>query len=182
MEPFDLLLKNSLVVLAAPHAARDRATALVAQLSSRGSVTVLDNGNRFQPYRLARLIRSYTRQIEQAANRVFVRRAFTCYQTLALLESTPGLSAPCVVLDLLATFYDENIAEKETARVFNACVREIKRLTESGPMVITLAPPRLEQRAFLLEEVYRIADEVVFESLPSVEPAHKQLGLFSEVA
>lgn len=179
METQYSLTRNSLVVLAARHAAREETTALVARLSLSGGVTVLDNGNRFQPYLLARLIRSHTREVEKAANRVFVRRAFTCYQTLALLETTPGMNAPCVILDLLANFYDENIAEKETDRVFNASLREVKRLMESGPVAVTLAPPRIAQRAYLMERVYEIADQVIFDAPEKAVEQPKQLGLFS---
>jgi len=179
MEALHSFTKNNLIVLAAKHAARDQATDLAAQLALGGSVTVLDNGNRFQPYELARSIRKLTRDIERTAGRVFIRRAFTCYQTLALLESTPSLSAPYLILDLLANFYDENITEKEINRVYNACAREVLRLKHGAPVVVTLAPPRLEQRGYLLERVYELAEKVVMELPEAPLTAHRQLNLFS---
>lgn len=179
MEALHSLTKNNLIVLAAKHAARDQATELAAQLALSGSVTVLDNGNRFQPYELARAIRKLTRDVERTAGRVFIRRAFTCYQTLALLESTPSLSAPYLILDFLANFYDENITEKEIARVYNACTREVLRLKHGAPVVVTLAPPRLEQRGYLLERVYALAEKVIVELPESPLAAHHQLDFFS---
>ncbi len=161
---------GQLVVFCGRHAAREQATAAIAALALRGPVTVLDNGNRFQPYRVARLLRMETTQVEQAAQRLAVRRAFTCYQTMALLESTPSLREPYVVLDLLATFFDEGVRPQECLRIVAACLRELDRLKARAPILLTLAPPRLDERAFLLEEVFSAADRVLFEqdSLPAL--------------
>ena len=63
---------------------------ITAQLALRGEVTVLDGGNRFQAYPVAHLIRRQTPDVRAAAERLFIRRAFTCYQMLALLENTPS--------------------------------------------------------------------------------------------
>ena len=48
--------------------------------------------------------------------RIFIRRAFTCFQMQALLDNTPSLPQPHIILDLLATFYDEQVPEREINR------------------------------------------------------------------
>ena len=66
-----------------------------------------DGGNRFSAYQVAGMIRRKTVHVESAARRLFIRRAFTCYQMVSLLEDTPAIpTQPYLILDLLATFYD----------------------------------------------------------------------------
>jgi len=76
-----------------------------AQAGEHAGVHVLDGGNRFNGYTLARA--ACGRQ--EILNRITVARAFTCFQMLALLESTPASDGPFVILDLLRTFYDESV-------------------------------------------------------------------------
>jgi hypothetical protein len=60
---------------------------LIARLGAQAALHVLDAGNRFNAYRVARLAGGRT----EVLDRITVARAFTCYQVLALLESTqPG--------------------------------------------------------------------------------------------
>jgi len=82
-----------LIVLYARHAACQESATLAAELALLGSVTVLDGGNRFVPYRVAQLL----------------RRAFTCYEMNSLLADTPALQQPCLILDLMNTFYDDHV-------------------------------------------------------------------------
>ena len=72
----------------------------------RGPVTVLDGGNRFNAYLVARGARGQTELLE----RITVSRAFTCYQMLTLLETTHPLPRPILILDLLNTYYDESVS------------------------------------------------------------------------
>jgi hypothetical protein len=166
MDILPTLNTGALIVICAPHAAAEPASILASELTLRGSLTVLDGGNRFQPYRVAHLLRERTVDVERAAKRLFIRRAFTCYQMLALLEGTPGPSQPILLLDLLAGFYDEQIHLPEAARILETCQRHIERLCQPGPMVITLAPPKLPERALLLEQVCARADRVLVQDEP----------------
>jgi len=88
---------------------------VMAELALRGPLTILDGGNRFPAYHLIRLIRGRTPDPSAVLQHTFVRRAFTCYQMLVLLEGTPALSQPYILLDLLATFYDEQVLCRKSA-------------------------------------------------------------------
>lgn len=167
-----VLQTGRLIVLYAPHAARDESASLAAELALRGAVTVLDGGNRFLPYRVAHLLRRKTADVTAASNRLFIRRAFTCYEMNSLLAETPALHQPCLILDLLNTFYDDHVPGYEADRLLKSCLRQIQRLGLSAPVVVTLAPPLVEERAFLVEQVCASADEVFIlkadlSSLPS---------------
>ena len=176
MDILPTLHTGALIVVCAPHAAREPVALLSAELAGGGPLTVLDGGNRFQPYRVAQLLRQQTTQVDSAAKRLFIRRAFTCYQMLALLEDTPALRQPYIILDLLATFYDEHVNEREARRLLDKCLLEVERLVRFAPLVVTLAPPLVAERAFLLELVCARAERVVMPEMPLATPC--QLVLF----
>jgi len=176
MDLLPVLKKGGLVVVAAPHAARDGMSVLAAKLALRGPLTVLDGGNRFAAYQVARHLRLETVDIASAAGRLFIRRAFTCYQMVTLLESTPSLCQPYLVLDLLATFYDDHVPAHEAGRLLEVCLRQVERLLNTAPVVIALAPPLVPERAFLIERVCERADQVLTYEPPAA--AASQPALF----
>jgi len=166
MELLPALYHGALLVVCAPHAAREPAARLTAELALQGSVTVLDGGNRFQPYRVAQLLRQKTVEVNRAAKRIFIRRAFTCTQMLALLENTPSFRQPYLLLDLLGTFYDDHIPAHEARRLLDCCLRQVERLGQFAPVVVTLAPPLVPERAFLVELVCARAERVLTQDVP----------------
>jgi hypothetical protein len=166
MDIISTLHINSLTVVCAHHAAREQVSALIAELALHGSLTVLDGGNRFQPYRVVQLLRQKTAQIDSVAKRLFIRRAFTCYQMLALLEDTPALGQPYIILDLLAGFYDDHVNEHEARRLLEACLNQVERLRQLAPVVVTLAPLMVAERAFLVEMVCARAERVLVQETP----------------
>lgn len=174
MDMLPSLHKASLIVVSSRTAASEQVAALSAELALRGPVTVLDGGNCFPFYRFARLIRAKTFEGAAAAKQLFIRRAFTCYQMLELLESSPALNQPYLVLNLLSTFYDEQIPEREVRRLLDACLLQVNRLCLAAPVLISLAPLRLPDRAFLMEQICQRADQsfIVDEPAPKfVQPA-----------
>jgi len=176
MEPLPIPLPRNLTVLAAPIPAGEPVSQLLAELALHGPLTVLDGGNCFPAFRLLRHLHFRTPDSEAASARILVRRAFTCYQMLALLEGTPELPQPCIVLVLLATFYDEQIVEREIQRLLANCLRELERLARLAPLLVTLSPPRAQTRAALVEQVCARADRLYLPELPS--PATVQPALF----
>jgi len=176
MDILPTLRSGSLTVVYAAHAARDEVSHVISQLALRGPVAVLDGGNRFQAYRIGQLLRQHTTDIHSAAKRLFIRRAFTCYQMLALLEDTPALPHPYIILDPLATFYDENVRPHEALRLLEACLNQIDRLCHAAPVAVTLGPPILEERAFLIQKVCDRAGNLFTEKIPA--PGASQPELF----
>ena len=176
MELLPVLQTGRLIILCAPHAARDESATLAAELALRGTVTVLDGGNRFLPYRVAYLLRRKTVNVTAASNRLFLRRAFTCYEMNSLLAVTPTLRQPYLILDLLNTFYDDHVPAHEAARLLKSCLGQIHRLRLSAPVVVTLAPPLTDERAFLIEQVCASADYLL--NLTPPTPSISQPLLF----
>ena len=175
MEILPVLKIGKLIVLYTPDAARTESMTLIAELGLRGAVTIMDGGNRYRPYQVVRLLRRKTVDISTAANRLFSRRAFTCYEMNTLLSSTPSLNQPYLILDLLNTFYDDHVPAYEADRLLKSCLAQIQRLGLSGPVVVTLASPLAEERGFLLEQVCQQADEVMIQEAPvcqHTQPSH----------
>jgi hypothetical protein len=175
MDILPVLKIGKLIVLYAPDAACAESMTLIAELGLRGAVTIMDGGNRYRPYQVATLLRRKTVDISTAANRLFSRRAFTCYEMNTLLSSTPSINQPYLILDLLNTFYDDHVPTYEACRLLESCLGQIQRLVLSGPVVVTLAPPLVDARDFLLERVCRQADEVIFKEAPVCQPTQPSL-------
>jgi hypothetical protein len=100
---------------------------VIARLAQAGSLRVFDGGNRFNAYLVARAVHGRA----EVLNRITISRAFTCYQMLSLLESTPAVPIPFVILDLLSTFYDESVQAWERKRLLRACIKHLERLAGS---------------------------------------------------
>lgn len=106
---------------------------LAADLAARGPLLVLDGGNRFNAYPVARRLSG-----TNALAHLRVARAFTCFQMLALLQTTETAGAPLLVLDPLATFNDENVPASERQYTFRRCVEELARLSRHRAVGIGL--------------------------------------------
>jgi len=157
--------KKKLIIVCAHNAARDQVSALTAELALHSAVTVLDGGNRFPAYQTVRMLRRLTPDIVAAAKRILIRRAFTCHQMLELLESTPALPQPYIVLDLLASFYDENVPLPEVNRLLDRSLIQLDRLKLAAPIVVTLGHPQLK-RSCMHEKVRSRGDQVIDIDIP----------------
>lgn len=171
------LRTGTLTIALAPHSAGEIMAALIAELALRGPVTVLDAGNRFMAYRIAQLIRHRSLDVEQISKRIILRRAFTCYQAVSLLEGTHAFPHPHIILDLLQTFHDDQVFVPESRRLLNTCLKEIDRLRFVAPVAISLAPAPVSGKQFLVDDLCAQADEV-FVPTEALRIEEEQLVLF----
>ena len=139
--PLGQAREDSLVLIIAPHAGMPLMVELAARLALNDSVRVLDGGNRFNVYPVAQAVRRITPRLEETLSRISLARAFTCYQMLTLLEESPVQSTPTLVLDLLATFLDENVRLDESRRLLQLAIIQLQRLSQSAPLVVSVKPP-----------------------------------------
>jgi len=152
LAPLDFSSENALVLVIAPHAGLPLLVELVARLAINGHVRVLDGGNRFNIYPVAQAVRRLSPRLEETLARISLARAFTCYQMLTLLEETPTQSAPTLVLDLLATFMDENVPLGESSRLLQLAITQLERLSQAAPLIVGVKPldPAAAERTPLL--------------------------------
>lgn len=159
MNELTLPLPNRLLLIVAGHAAAAPMLELSAALAHSGPLRVVDGGNRFNVYAVARAARRRSANLRALLERIHLARAFTCHQMLTLLAGLPTAPHPTLVIDLLATFYDESVPQAESAHLLRACLLHLRRLSAAAPLVISARPPaqaaadRLPLLRFLQENV-----------------------------
>lgn len=126
--------KISLVV--APRGVVQSLMTLLAALALRGKVIVIDGGNCFDGYALARALRRQTQQFQAALKQVWLSRAFTCYQMVAMLSKLPLDGTPVIVLDILATFLDENVHFNKRQQLLDNSLGFLRHISEKAPVAI----------------------------------------------
>lgn len=181
MDALTFPLSNRLMVFTAPHAASVLMLELSARLSAVGELRVLDGGNRFNVYPVARAVRRYTSDLTASLGRICLSRAFTCYQMAALLAETPADGLPTLVIDLLAAFHDDNVRLSESQRLLAGCIFHLKRLSQFAPVVVSV---KLPSRLCVEKEVLADALQAAAGGYWQLEalPAPKTLTLWGEEA
>lgn len=160
--------------------ARALLTGLTA-LAARGrAVRLLDGGNRFDGYFVARLARRLSANPRAVLRRIRLSRAFTCFQLLELIENTPASRDPLFILDLLATFYDESVPLRDSERLLARAITHLKRLAAEGPVVVGAREPRLlvKERWALLDRLLIASDAAWLLRAPPELEAPRQPRLF----
>lgn len=137
-----------------------------AVLALQAPVRVLDCGNRFNVYQIARLVRRQTPLVSQTLDRISVARAFTCYQVVSLLEQTAVTPEPKIIINLLSTFYDENVSLTEAHRLLAIVIGRLKEMRRLAPILISLQAPPQPQRTTLVTAVCNIADHLLLQEPP----------------
>jgi hypothetical protein len=157
-------IPGDLLLVIAPHAGGAIMWELIARLACRGAVRLLDGGNRFDVYRcnlaVGHALGGQTGDLPAVLERIRLARAFTCYQLVALLKDTPTEPVPTLVLDLLSTFYDENVSTVESLRLLQDCLAHLQRLNRLAPVAISVRPGPPESRPELLEALLGVAGQV----------------------
>lgn len=181
MDALSLPLSNHMLLVVGTRAVSDAMLDLTARMALRKpsgvcSIRVVDGGNLFNAYEVARAIcRQMTAQAEAsqgpgygdlsmdgALRRIHLSRAFTCYQMVTLLEGTPLDATPTCLLDLLSSFYDEAVRLEESQRLLQVCLAAIRRLSDQAPVIVSIRPvePRHADRACLFESLQAAAGQV----------------------
>ncbi len=178
IQPFPIPKPGSISLLVAPKTISQTLMEMTAALALKGTVLVIDGGNRFDGYGLARALRRRTAQIQAALKQVWLSRTFTCYQMAAVLADLPLNNMPIIILDMLSTFYDENIPLTKRQCLLNNSLNHLNQISQHAPVAIWARPdgtPNASSSDFLTALLERAHEIWELESLPP--PAH-QLPLF----
>lgn len=151
---------------------------MLASLALRGRVIVVDGGNCFDAYALARALRRHTHEIQPALQAIKLSRAFTCYQMVAMLAELPVDGTPLIVLDLLATFLDENVKFSKRQRMLESSLNLLRCISEGSPVAVwARAHPAAEgEYQQLLTPLLETAQDIW--ELQAPETPDYQLSLF----
>jgi hypothetical protein len=93
-------------------------------------------------------------------DRMHLSRAFTCFQMAELIENAPPGSEPLIVLELLATFYDESVPLRDSERLLATTLAHLRRLAAAGPVIVGAREPQtlVKERWLLLDQLQASAD------------------------
>lgn len=142
---------NQLAVLMLPRPQEKEMLLLAAELALRDTLRVIDGGNHFNVLALGRMIRRETSNVKEVLNRIYLSRAFTCYQVETMLHALSINCMPILVLDLLNTFYDQSVSDQQSQHLLAGCIESLKRLSRISPIVVSVSPPpKSGERPFLL--------------------------------
>ncbi len=160
MDDLPDIIAGEILLLIGPNAEKEAMLDLAAALALRGPTRILDGGNQFDAYHVARSIRRHTIRLFETLNHITIARAFTCYQVVALFEATQAVPFPQLVFNLLTTFYDEDVSTEESYRLLKLVAGHLHRLRQHAPIVISIHPPAQPERAGLVKLLMDISDHV----------------------
>ena len=144
----------------APGAARRQMLAWIALQAGTGKVRVIDGGNQFNVYQVAKHIRRQTSGVYETLHNISVSRSFSCYQMTAMLEKTPPAATPLFILDFLFSYYDEDIRLRESQRLLQKALRTIYRISRHSTVVISTRPQMYSpDRSCLLDRLRETATQ-----------------------
>lgn len=138
---------------------------MIARLALLQPVRVIVGGNHFDAHQLARIIRRHTVHLDPTLERIQQARPFTCHQAVKLLAETQP-TMPLVVIDMLTTFYDENISDSESFRLTNITIGHLQRLGRQAPVLVSLRPSPMPARVGLVKMVQDVADKLYIFQTP----------------
>jgi hypothetical protein len=142
---------------------------LIAELALAGPVKVLIAGNRYDHYWVNYALAAATPRYEFIlAHHIHLSRAETCYQMVELLMQTQADSVPCLVLDLLTTFCDEGVSEREIDQLLFEAILQLRLLSREAAIVVSAHTG--EKRPQLLKVIERAVDRVEGPQAPSHRP------------
>jgi hypothetical protein len=166
-------IRNQIQLVVAPYAGREMMLTLASRLSPGNVVRVLDGGNQFNAYTVSREIRRHTAELNHALSNIRLARGFTCYQMVMLLADTPTIpERPVLVLDLLATFYDESVPLAESRRLLENTIIHLRRLCRTAPVMVSARPPstRYPERLMLLDLLRSASSQITPAEVPAFTP------------
>lgn len=114
---------------------------LIVEFALAGPVKVLIGGNRYDHYWVNYSLAAATPRYEQILEEnIHLSRAETCYQMVELLNHTRTDRVPSLALDLLTTFYDESVSDREVHQLLFEAILELRRLSQQAAVVVSAHP------------------------------------------
>ena len=170
--------KGSISLVIAPRQVIEGLTAMLTSLALNGQVNLIDGGNLFDGYRLARMIRKQTPYVHQVLDNISLSRSFTCHQMTTLLRELPANGTPLVVFGLLSTFLDESVPFSQRRRLLNKSLSELQRINVKSPVALWVRLRHIPsgEDEQLLPLVLNIAQDIW--QLEDPRPLSSQFSLF----
>ncbi len=145
----------------------------IAFLARSMPLTVFDCGRRFDSSVVARAAQGR----KEIVDNIKIQRAFTCFEAVKLLEQKQVRKTPVVILDFLATFYDENVKLSARNFLLQKSIQHFQRLSCFSGLAVSVYSPAASGDSVVLYERLQSAAPSLSKYATS-ENLSTQLGLF----
>ena len=154
---------------------RHKIAEVIAAMVHNGPFSIVSGNERVPSYEVARLLDDDCSDIKAILDPSRIRRAFTCYQLVDILNTTPHVREPMLVLNFLYPFYEDIPVERRIHR-FDQCIEHLERLSASRSIGVIIEEWEGPDYPLFFPTLEHIADEV-FQTEDEVE-AVPQARLF----
>ena len=114
---------------------------LAASLALQDGAIILDGGNHFNAYTIVKVIRNITADLS-ILNRLQIARAFNCHQIVTLSQQIPLDGRPCLLIDILELFQDDNVPYNQRIYLVKKLLYQLNLVRRQTPVVVSLTPPK----------------------------------------
>ena len=114
---------------------------LVASLALHKGAIILDGGNHFNAYTIVNHIRNITADLS-ILNRLQIARAFNCHQIVTLSQQIPLDGRPCLLIDILELFQDDNVPYTHRIYLIKKLLYQLNLVRRQTPVVVSLTSPK----------------------------------------
>ena len=157
----DISRKRGLILILTQDSAHQSKTELIAYLILKGPLFVISGDEWLPSFALPRAIREQTTEVKAVMSRLHTARASTCYRLYDSLANTSPEGDPILVLELLSTFYDEDIPLRTRLYKLRESCRELKRLAFRRPVIVMTRQMGSEDYEKFLPMLSSIADHTL---------------------
>lgn len=161
---------RGLTLLLTMDKARSNLTEFIAAQILIGPLFVISGSEWLPAFELTRILRSRTREVKEILNRLYTVRASTCYRLFDSLANIPSNGEPILLLDILHTFYDEDIPLRVRLFKLRECCRQLKRLALHRPVLVMTQEMPVEDYEKFIPALRSIADRML-----TLEPDLEQI-------
>jgi hypothetical protein len=113
---------------------RGQIAELIAMMALREPFSMVAGSEWLPMYDVARHLSCQTSDFKEVMGRLHLARAFTCYQLLDILNNTPLIREPLLVINFMHPFYEADVPLEVRSRVLEACVRRLDNLSYARPI------------------------------------------------
>jgi len=168
--PNNITRLRGLALILTMDRARSNLTEFIAAQILTGPLFVISGSEWLPAYELTRILRSRTLEVKETLNHLYTVRASTCFRLFDSLANIPLNGEPILLLDVLHTFYDEDIPLRVRLFKLRECCRQLKRLAIYRPVILMTQELPVEDYEKFIPALRSIADRTL-----TLEPDIEQI-------
>lgn len=166
------------ILLVGERAAAEPLLRLMAELSPREPIGVIDAGMHFNPHYIARRVRMQSTRVQQALDNIHIVRIFHAHQLPEALYGFQQRKETLIIMSGMILFEDETMSAHHKRYVLNQYFTLLEQLSATRHVIVGIKPTeRLLQHPWRM--IYERAAQL-FETDPVEEAVDLQPGLFDQ--